>query len=124
MSWNPNALATSAIQRVRLLVGDIQEFPLLEDSVYQYLILDNNNSELDAAIDAVESIITMLVLNPTDEDVGQVGQKTRTVADFKTILADLQDRKYRDANKAKRIPIVLKSDRTTWGDIDTLYRRD
>lgn len=124
MSWNPNALATSAIQRVRLMVGDIQEFPLLEDSVYQYLILDNNNSELDAAIDAVESIITMLVLNPTDEDVGQVGQKTRTVADFKTILADLQDRKYRDANKAKRIPIVLKTDKASWGDIDTLYRRD
>lgn len=124
MSFNPNALATSSIQRVRLLCGDILDFPLLEDSVYQYLILKNDSNELDAAIEAVENIINMLVFNPTDEDVGQVGQKTRSVSDFRAILQNLQDQKYLDANKTRRLPMLLRSDRTSWNDIDKLYGKD
>lgn len=124
MSFNPNALATSSIQRVRLLTGDILDFPLLEDSVYQYLILKNSNNELDAAIEAVENIINMLVFNPTDEDVGDVGQKTRSVNDFKTILNNLKDQKYLDANKTRAIPMMLRSDRTSWNDIDKIFGKD
>lgn len=124
MSFNPNALATSSIQRVRLLTGDILDFPLLEDSVYQYLILKNSNNELDAAIEAVENIINMLVFNPTDEDVGDVGQKTRSVNDFKTILNNLKDQKYLDANKTRAIPMMLRSDRTSWTDIDKIFGKD
>lgn len=124
MSFNPNALATSSIQRVRLLTGDILDFSLLEDSVYQYLILKNDNNELDAAIEAVENIINMLVFNPTDEDVGDVGQKTRSVNDFKTILNNLKDQKYLDANKTRAIPMMLRSDRTSWTDIDKIFGKD
>lgn len=124
MSFNPNALATSAIQRVRLMVGDILDFPLLEDSVYQYLILKNNNVELDAAIEACETVINLLVFNPTDEDIGEVGQKTRSVSDFRNILQNLKDQRYLDANKTKRIPVLLRSDRSSWDDIDKIYGKD
>lgn len=124
MSFNPNALATSPIQRVRLLTGDILDFSLLEDSVYQYLILKNDNNELDAAIEAVDNIINMLVFNPTDEDVGDVGQKTRSVSDFKTILQNLKDQKYLDANKTRKIPMMVRSDRTSWNDINKVFGKD
>lgn len=124
MSFNPNALATSPIQRVRLLVGDVLDFPLLEDSVYQYLILKNDSVEIDAAIEACENIINMLVFNPTDEDIGQVGQKTRSVSDFRNILQNLKDQKFLDANKTKRIPMMVRSDRKDWSDFDKLYGRD
>lgn len=124
MSFNPNALATSPIQRVRLLTGDILDFPLLEDSVYQYLILKNDNSEIDAAIEAVENIINLLVFNPTDEDVGQVGQKTRSVSDFRNILQNLKDQKFLDANKAKAVPMFIRNDRKDWNDIDKIFGKD
>lgn len=124
MSFNPNTLATSPIQRVRLLVGDVLDFPLLEDSVYQYLILKNNNVEIDAAIEAVENIINMLVFNPTDEIVGSVGQKLPSVSDFRNMLQNLKEQKYLDANRTKRIPMVVRSDRKDWSDFDKLYGRD
>ena len=57
MSFNPNALATSPIQRVRLMVGDVRvDDAILEDSVYMYLLQKNGNSEIDTAIEALETI--------------------------------------------------------------------
>ena len=67
MSFDPNKLSSDPIQRIRLMVGDTTTFPMLEDSVYQFLYLSNNNDELATAIEAAESIINSLVLNPLDD---------------------------------------------------------
>ena len=67
MSFDPHKLSSDPIQRIRLMVGDTTTFPMLEDSVYQFLYLSNNNDELATAIEAAESIINSLVLNPLDD---------------------------------------------------------
>lgn len=121
--FDPNKLATSAIQRVRLKVGDVLEYQLLEDSVYQYLLLTNDNNELDAAIEAVENIITYLIMNPTDESVGSVGQSTSKASDFEKVLVRLKQEK-EDKTASKRIPMIVTSDRSNWNDIDKIYGSD
>lgn len=123
MSFDANSLATSYIQRIRLLAGDISQTPLLEDSVYQYLYLDNNQDEVNAAIAAVENIITMLIMNPTEEDVGDLGQGQRPVSDFKDILVTLKERRYQDSNKIRKAPMIVRSDRSSWDDIDNLFNK-
>jgi hypothetical protein len=118
--FDANKLATSAIQRVRLKVGDVLEYQLLEDSVYQYLLLTNDNDELDTAIEAVETIITYLVMNPTDESVGSVGQSTAKASDFEKILTRLKKEK-EDSIVSKRIPMIVTTDRSNWDDINSIY---
>lgn len=68
--FDANKLASDPIQRIRLLAGDLDEFPLLEDSIYEYFYETNHYDELGSAIEAVETIITMLVMNPNDVEVG------------------------------------------------------
>lgn len=121
MSYNPNLLATDPIQRIRLMVGDIYSFPLLEDGTYDYLYLINEGNELDAAINAVEIIINMLVLNPKDEAVGGVNQKQVSVSDLQAVLQKLQDRKDLDAQKVRKIPTIIKANKQGWKKFDALY---
>jgi hypothetical protein len=121
--FDPNKLATSAIQRVRLKVGDVLDYQLLEDSVYQYLLLTNDNNELDTAIEAAENIITYLIMNPTDESVGSVGQSTGKASDFEKVLVRLKQEK-EDKTVSKRIPMIVTSDRSNWNDIDKIYGSD
>lgn len=124
MSDTCNSLQTSFIQRIRLMVGDINEFPLLEDNVYNWLYLQNERNELATAIEAVENIITMLVLNPNDESVGGVGQKTPSLSDYQQVLKNLKMRKNRDKQKVSRVPMLIRSDRTSWSDIDTIFGKE
>ncbi len=124
MSYNPNTLTTDPVQRIRLLVGDIYSFPLLEDGTYEYLYLTNNSNELDAGIAACEIIINMLVLNPQTEDVGDVGQGSMSVKSLQSILKKLENRKILDGNKVRKIPAIIKTDRSGWSDLDSLYGRD
>lgn len=124
MSFDPNKLATSYVQRIRLLTGDLYETPLLEDSVYDYLYMTNNTNELEAAIEAVETIITMLVMNPNDEVVGSNGQKISSLADFQNLLVSLKARRGEDALKVRRTPIIIKSDRSNWDDLNKLFDKE
>ena len=123
MSFDPNKLSSDPIQRIRLMVGDTTTFPMLEDSVYQFLYLSNNNDELATAIEAAESIINSLVLNPLDDSVGTASQKTRTLREMERRLTELQNKKIKDSSGSQRIPVVIRTDRKDWNDINNIFKR-
>lgn len=124
MSFNSNDLVSSYVARIRLLVGDVLEFPLLEDGVYEYIYFNNNSNELYAAIDALESIITMLTVNPPDVDVGDFSSAQFKLSDYERTLTRLKLKLRQDSNKAKAIPMLARANRSNWDDINTIYNKD
>ena len=122
--FNANDLVTSYVARIRLLVGDVTEFPLLEDGVYEYLYFNNDNNETLTAIDALESIITLLTVNPPDSAVGDYETATRRISEYEKTLDRLKEKVNQDNNKVKVTPMIARSDRTNWNDINTIYNKD
>jgi hypothetical protein len=54
-------MALTDIQKVRLEVGDTDvEFPILNDSSYEYFLEKNNNNIIRSAIDAAKAILFQL----------------------------------------------------------------
>lgn len=123
MAFNANLLATSPIQRIRLLAGDTSDFPVLEDNVYSYMYEVNKYNELATAIDVVETIITILVINPVDLSVGENRQKDSSLADYKRVLTQLKTKNLQDNTKTSRLPIMIKSDKVNWNELDNLFKR-
>lgn len=71
MSYNNNP-AGSAIDRVRLLVGDVfEDFEILDDNTYQYFITKYNDNEMDAAIAAAKVIKFQIARAPKRETAGK-----------------------------------------------------
>lgn len=124
MSFSSNDLVSSYVARIRLLVGDISEFPLLEDGVYEYLYLQNNNNEHDAAIDGLESIITMLTVNPPDINVGDYTSSSIKIADYERTLARLKSKLNQDSQKVKAVPMLARTDRVNWDDINSIFNKE
>lgn len=119
MSFDPNMLATSPIQRVRLMVGDIRvDDPILEDSVYTYLLMKNGNSEIDTAIEALETIITVLTVNPQDEKIGDVEFRITTLEEMSNRLVYIKGQK----ENAQNVPIIVRTDRKNWNDFDFFHQ--
>ena len=62
MSFNPDKLGLDPIQEVRLLTGDLDQIsPILEDSVYEFLLIQNSNNVLYTALDALEAIYRLQI---------------------------------------------------------------
>lgn len=114
--------APNNITQIRLMVGDTNaDFVWLADETYQWLI-ETQATLIDAAIEALEMIINQVALSPQSvrtEDLTEVGP-----------LVDALERRL-DALKAKRssatsatrgFPMIIKSDRKNWDDIDSIYR--
>lgn len=119
------SLATSYTSRIRLLVGDTDlEYSFLEDSVYEYLYFENGQNELDTAIAALENIINYIALNPSSETLGAVSGAGVTVLVLERRLDGLKGRKLKDASGSKRIPIMIRSDRKDWSDINKLFNKE
>lgn len=118
--FDSDKLSTDPIQRIRLMVGDITEFPLLEDSVYEYLYYVNDTNEVKTAIEALNNIITALVTNPADERIGSIDVKTSTLQMLTDNLRRLEDKEYEDKQGVKRIPMKV-SKATAWTGLDLLY---
>lgn len=123
MSFNSNDLVSNAISRIRLVVGDIAEdFPILDDSVYDYLLYKNGSDELDTAIEALENIINYYSLNPSDETFGNVNGSGYNPARMEKRLVALKLQKTEDSKGVGRIPMMLKTDRTSWDDFDKIFK--
>lgn len=123
MAFDSGTLVSSAISRIRLMIGDINvDYPILDNTVYEYLLYSNNSNELDTAIEALESIINYYSLNPTDEVFGLVQGKGYSPRQMEKRLQDLKDSKYTDTSGAKRIPMLVKGGRTDWEDFDNLFK--
>lgn len=122
MSFDAGKLVSSAVQRIRLKIGDISEdFPLLTDDVYEYLLYDNGSDELATAIEALESIINYYSLNPTDEVFGDVSGKNFDIHSMEKRLVELKKETTKDSYGVGRVSIILKSDRKGWDDFNKLF---
>ena len=114
----------SDLQRIRLMVGDVaQDLPYLDDNTYEWLMETKagDNVMLRAAVEALEMIINQIALSPQSiktEDITEIGP---LVAALELRLNSLKAQ--RDAKDAvpKRMPIVVKSDRSDWNDFDELF---
>lgn len=120
MSFDSGTLTTSAITRVRLTVGDISEdWPILEDSVYEYLLLSNNSDEHVAAIEALENIINFYALNPTNETFGDISGSQFNIKVMERRLTNLKLSNGKVG--VQPVPILLKTDRKNWNDFDKIF---
>ena len=87
MSYTNNP-ATNAIDRVRLLVGDVfSDFEILDDNTYQYFIDKYDGDEMLAAIAAAKVIKFQIAKTPTREKAGHY----EVWSDFATLYAAALD---------------------------------
>lgn len=122
MSFDSGKLVSNAIMRIRLKIGDISEdFPILDDSVYEYLLYKNGSEELTTAIEALENIINYYSLNPTSEVFGNTSSEGYNPRQMEERLTALRAERTQDSEGVKRIPMVLKSDRTGWNDFTKVF---
>jgi ribonuclease HI len=109
----------TVVGRMRLLTGDYDS-QYLSDEIYTYLYTSNGNSELDGAIEALESIINNLALSPTREVSGDIEAWGPSVAALQARLDSLKEKR----NRRGLVPVLLKSDRKSWTDFDKIFDRD
>lgn len=117
MSFNPNTLTTDPIQRVRLLTGDISEFPILEDGIYEFQIFQTETEE-KAALECLDNIINFIVLNPTQVGLGDVKSVVYDLKAFENRRDALLRRINTDSTGKDKTPIIIKTDREDWTDFD------
>ena len=121
MSFNPDRLGLDPIQEVRLLTGDLDQIsPILEDSVYEFLLIQNSNNVLHTALDALEAIISYLLTQPLQGVVGDVMNIYGNVRDYEKRLDSLRQKITMGSNKARKVPVVITTDRDNWNDFDFL----
>lgn len=117
MSFNSGNLVTSSTDRVRLLVGDISEIPFLDDTVYEYTVA-NSSSELIAAITILESIISIILLDPLDTQTGDASQGRAQLAALEKKLIELKAKRNQDSSGVSKVPIRIHAGRQSWSDFD------
>ena len=110
----------SAIQQLRLIVGDVStDYPFLDDNTYQWLI-DTYVVQNNAAVEALEMIINQIALSPQSI-------KTDAVTEIRPLVANLEARlkslKAKQQVSATGFPLLVKSDRTSWNDFITLFQQ-
>ena len=120
MSFNSTTLNTNARNRVRLLVGDVADIPWLDDGVYNYTIDKNEGDELKAAYDVLSYVESRITLEPVRSSNGFVDEERPLLLYIekrkKELLTDIAKR---DGKYA--IPVVVRSDRNNWNDIDSIF---
>lgn len=115
LNIDPNTI----VGRMRLLTGDYDGV-YLPDDVYTYLYASNGNSEIDGAIEALESIINNIALSPSRETTGDIEVWTASVTALQARLDDLRNRR----NVNRRVPVILRSDRKSWCDFEKAFGKD
>jgi hypothetical protein len=85
--------ATNAIDRVRLLVGDVfSDFEILDDNTYQYYLDKYEGNEMLAAIAAAKVIKYQIAKFPTRETAGKYEVWSDFAALYTAALDDLIDK--------------------------------
>ena len=114
--------APTAINQLRLMVGDTSsDYVFLADETYEWLI-GTNLYVIDAAIEALEMIINQVALSPQSvktEDLSEVGPMVEAL---ERRLKALKEKKASNLSYTKGFPMIVKSDRSNWDDIDSIYR--
>ena len=110
--------APSAIQQLRLIVGDVStDFPFLDDNTYTWL-LETCPTQNSAAVEALEMIINQIALSPQSIKTDAVTEVGPLVASLEKRLSSLKAKKQINATG---FPMIVKSDRTSWDDFNSLF---
>lgn len=105
------------VHRIRMLVGDFMlDEPYLQDDVYVWLYGQNGNSEIDAAVEALETIINHIALSPQEWRIGDAQERGASVSALTQRLRELKTKQ-----KGTKVPVVIKTDRTNWDDFDKVF---
>ena len=110
--------APSAIQQLRLIVGDVSiDYPFLDDNTYTWL-LETYPTQNSAAVEALEMIINQIALSPQSI-------KTDAVTEIGPLVANLEARlkslKAKQQVSVTGFPMIVKSGRTNWDDFNSLF---
>lgn len=114
--------APTTINQLRLMVGDTSaDFVWLADETYEW-VSRIHPSPLDAAIEALEMIINQVALAPQSvrtEDLTEVGPMVEAL---ERRLKALKEKKASNLSGTKGFPMIVRSDRSNWDDIDSIFR--
>lgn len=109
----------SAIQQLRLIVGDVSvDYPFLDDNTYSWL-LETYPTQNSAAVEALEMIINQIALSPHSIKTDAVTEIGPLIYNLETRLKSL---KAKQQVSSTGFPILVKSDRKGWDDLDTLFQ--
>lgn len=117
MSFDVNKLSSDPIQRLRLTTGDISEFPILEDGVYEFQLFQSATED-EAALVCLENIINFVTLNPTQVTLGDAKAIVYDLNAFESRYEALKFKIEAGATGSPKTPIIIKSDRKDWSDFD------
>ncbi len=113
MNLDPNNI----VDQMRLNTGDfIEDEPFLQDDVYLWYFQENGNSVIDGSIAALESIISYIALSPSSWEIGDASEDRPSVQSLEARLVKLRAKR----SNAK-VPVVIRSDRKNWDDINCLF---
>lgn len=114
--------APTAINQLRLMVGDTSaDFVWLADETYEWLI-ETHYSQLGAAIKALEMIINQVALSPQSVQTEDLKETGPMVEALERRLKALKEEKASLASTNKGFPMIVRSDRSNWDDIDSIFR--
>ncbi|MCL7942237.1 hypothetical protein M8009_18315 [Halomonas sp. ATCH28] len=105
------------IEQVRLNIGDL-DGDYLQDTVLEWLLEQAGNSVQEASIEALETILNQIALNPQREKSGGFEVWSQNIKALERRLESLKKRK-----KTKRlVPMVFGTGgRSDWKDIDSIF---
>jgi len=110
------------LQKLKLLVGDVAlDFPFLADDTYNWLLELYPNDLNKAAAEALEMIINQISLAPQSVRTEDITEVAPLVASLEIRLNSL---KAKANSVGKKFPMIIKSDRTDWDDINSLYGKN
>lgn len=116
--------APNEIMQLRLLVGDVaQDFPFLSDDTYQW-ILDGkagDMAQLRAAVDALEMIINQIALSPQSVKTEEITEIGPLVSALENRLNSLKAKVQAGNGAVTGFPMIIKSDRKNWDDLNNLF---
>jgi len=107
------------LQKLKLMVGDVSaDFPYLDDNTYNWMLELYPTDLNKAAVEALEMIINQISLSPQSIRSEDVTEVAPLVSTLEVRLANL---KAKANSTGKKFPMIIKSDRTNWDDINSLY---
>lgn len=118
------ATMPSELNQVRLMVGDTsQDLPYLADETYLWLLdsTGGDNALLRVACEALEMIINQIALSPQSVKTEEITEIGPLVAALETRLASLKLKRDAKGAAVTRLPVMIKSDRSNWNDLNELF---
>lgn len=115
------------VNQIRLMVGDTsQDLPYLSDETYEWILESNAGSNylLNCACEALEMIINQIALSPQSiktEEITEIGPLVSALESRLNSLKAKRDAAAAQYGFGKSFPMLVKSDRKNWNDLDELF---